>query len=165
MKKLLNYKLMLVLIGLTFFVSCQHETEEALEDAATNIERVDVKWLAPDDHPVVQLLYSRGYEKGTIYETEEYFLAPPDLFYSKNIEDYDLNDTGIAPKQAYNTGALVSLNRMRINVFFDGSIGADLQNQATTHLMRSTVSTTVRCFLYAFSMPIRRKLPFEATLV
>ena len=130
MKKLLTYKLMLVLMGLTFFGSCQHDTEEALEDAAADIERVDVKWLAPDDHPVVQLLYSRGYEKGTIYETEEYFLAPPDLFYSKDIKDYDVTDTGVNPKQAFNTGALVSLDRMRINVFLDASIGTDLQTQS-----------------------------------
>jgi hypothetical protein len=101
-----------------------------LEEDATEVVRIDTKWLAPDDHPVVQLLYSRGYKKGTIYETEEYFLAPPDLMYSKNIEDYDVTDTGTTPKQAFNTGALVSLDRMRINVFLDNSIGADLQTRS-----------------------------------
>jgi hypothetical protein len=127
MKNILKYKFLFVLMMLSVLTSCQNETEETLQEEATEVARVDVKWLAPDDHPVVQLLYSRGYEKGTIYETEEYFLAPPDLMYSKNIEDYDVTDTGIQPKQAYNTGALVSLDRMRIDVFLDNSIGADLQ--------------------------------------
>ncbi|AXG72441.1 dual-action HEIGH metallo-peptidase [Kordia sp. SMS9] len=130
MKKVFNYKWLFLFVGSSLFFSCQNETEQALEESAAEVARIDVKWLAPDDHPVVQLLYSRGYEKGTIYETEEYFLAPPDLFYSKNIEDYHIEDTGGIPKQAYNTGKLVSLDRMRINVFLDNSIGTDLQTQS-----------------------------------
>lgn len=132
MKKKLNYQLLYILIGLFFVISCQNDPEQLLEEEMNEeiTERIDVKWLASDDHPVVQLLYSRGYEKGTIYETEEHFLAPPDLLYSKDINNYDLSDTGNTPKQAYNTGKLVSLSRMRINVFLDNSIGTDLQTQS-----------------------------------
>lgn len=129
MKKLLKLKFTFILILLSFLISCQNETKESLQEAATDVERIDAKWLASDEHPVVQLLYRRGYEKGTIYETEEHFLAPPDLMYSKNIEDYNEAEVN-GDKQAYNTGALVSLSRMRINVFLDNSIGADLQTQS-----------------------------------
>ncbi|MBC8755926.1 hypothetical protein H2O64_14705 [Kordia sp. YSTF-M3] len=125
MKKVFNYQLVFILMGLLFVVGCQNDPEELIEEATTTA-RVDVKWLASDNHPVVQLLYSRGYEKGTIYETEEHFLAPPDLLYSKDINDYDLSDDGSNAKQAFNTGKLVSLNRMRINVFIDSSVGTNL---------------------------------------
>ncbi|WP_420574613.1 M57 family metalloprotease [Kordia sp.] len=129
MKKVLNYKLPVLLMSLFFVISCQNDPEELLDEATeTTTQRIDKKWLASDNHPVVQLLYKRGYEKGSIYETEEHFLAPPDLLYSKDINDYDLsNTTDVTMKQAFNTGRLVSLNRMRINVFFDNSIGAGLQ--------------------------------------
>ncbi|MGH1388356.1 M57 family metalloprotease [Kordia sp.] len=133
MKKVFNYKLFVLLLGLSIFISCQHDTDELLDQEATEIinDRVDAKWLASDNHPVVQLLYKRGYEKGTIYETEDHFLAPPDLLYSKDINDYDLTATGdIDVKQAFNTGKTVSLDRMRINVFLDNSIGTDLQTQS-----------------------------------
>jgi hypothetical protein len=130
MKKKFNYQLVFILMGFLFAVGCQNDPEELIEEATTTTARVDVKWLAPDNHPVVQLLYSRGYERGTIYETEEHFLAPPDLLYSKDINDYDLSDNGNTAEQAYNTGKLVSLNRMRINVFLDNSIGTDLQTQS-----------------------------------
>ncbi|QHI36438.1 hypothetical protein IMCC3317_18010 [Kordia antarctica] len=131
MKRKLTFDIMYVLVGLFLFVSCQHDTEELLEEEAiAPIERTDFKRLASDDHPVVQLLYSRGYEKGTIYETNDHFLAPPDLLYSKDINDYDLSDTGSNTEQAFNTGKLVSLNRMRINVFIDNSVGTTLTTDA-----------------------------------
>ncbi|WP_046745042.1 M57 family metalloprotease [Kordia zhangzhouensis] len=133
MKKSINQFIVYGLLGFLTLVGCQYDSQEVLEEEATEavLERVDEKWLASDSHPVVQLLYSRGYERGTIYETEEHFLAPPDLLYSKNIDDYDLNDMGNnGAEQAYNTGKLVSLERMRINVFLDNSLGADLQTQS-----------------------------------
>ncbi len=132
MKKVFNYQLVFILMGFLFVVACQNDPKEFTEDelVTETTARVDVKWLAPDNHPVVQLLYARGYERGTIYETEEHFLAPPDLLYSKDINDYDLSDNGNTAEQAYNTGKLVSLSRMRINVFLDNSIGTDLQTQS-----------------------------------
>lgn len=130
MKRNFKTQLLYVLFGLFLLIGCQNNTEEELVEEAATVERVDVKWLAPDDHPVVQLLYSRGYERGTIYETEEHFLAPPDLLYSKDINDYDVSDNGTNAEQAYNTGKLVSLNRMRIRVFLDNSLGTDLQTQS-----------------------------------
>lgn len=132
MKRKINFNILYVLVGLFLFVSCQNDPEALLEEEATEVitTRVDVKRLAPDDHPVVQLLYSRGYEKGTIYETNDHFLAPPDLLYSKDINDYDLSDNGNNAEQAINTGKLVSLNRMRINVFLDNSIGTGLTTDA-----------------------------------
>lgn len=120
-----------ILMSLFLVISCQHDTEELLEEEALETTNgIEAKWLAPDDHPVVQLLYSRGYEKGTIYETRDHFLAPPDLLYSKEINDYDLSDNGSNAEQAHNTGKLVSLDRMRINVFIDSSVGTALTTDA-----------------------------------
>lgn len=133
MKKFFKQPFFVLLVGLSILVSCQNDTEELSQEEAAEVieERVDAKWLASDDHPVVQLLYNRGYERGTIYETEEHFLAPPDLLYSKDINDYDVNETyNPNAEQAYNTGKLVSLSRMRINVFLDNSLGADLITQS-----------------------------------
>jgi len=132
MKQKINYQLVYILMCFLISVGCQNDPEEFVEDevVTATTERIDTKWLAPDDHPVVQLLYARGYERGTIYETNDHFLAPPDLLYSKDINDYDLSDNGSGAEQAYNTGKLVSLNRMRINVFLDNSIGTGLQNDA-----------------------------------
>ncbi len=110
--------------------NCENEPDEVFDAASESpVLQEDFKKIAPDNHPVVQWLYKQGYEKGSIYETRDFFLAPPDLLYSKDIKDYEQELDDIS-KQAYNNGKTVSLERMRIQVFIDNSLNNTLRNDA-----------------------------------
>ncbi|MDY8134202.1 M57 family metalloprotease [Aquimarina sp. 2201CG5-10] len=128
MKRNVITKTLYYLICSLLLISCENESDEIFTPENSNLNQSDFKKLAQDNHPVVQLLYSRGYEKGSIYETKDHFLAPPDLLYSKDISDY--SEANNENRQAYNTGKIVSLDRMRIRVFLDNSINATLRNDA-----------------------------------
>ena len=76
-----NYNLKNVLIfvlTLSLFQSCSIENE-LIEESFK---------ISPQDNPVVEKLLKMGYQRNSIVETSDFYLAQGDLMFSKNIKDY-----------------------------------------------------------------------------
>ena len=119
-----NYNLKNVLIfvlTLSLFQSCSIENE-LIEESFK---------ISPQDNPVVEKLLKMGYQRNSIVETSDFYLAQGDLMFSKNIKDYQ-GDHDLHAKHASTNNLVSKGNVTSMTVFIDPSISTLGEDDWTT---------------------------------